>query len=65
MRKKKLFAGALLLSFILLSGCETSKGAAVGMGGAVASTASGVAEDSKNLWQSILKADKWMRDNLW
>lgn len=63
--KKMISLGILFLCLILSSGCETTKGAVVGVGATVAGTTSGIAKDSKNLWQSILKADNWLRENLW
>lgn len=59
---KFVFLGLIVL---FLCGCETVKGAATGVG----STAAGVTKDSKNIvsgaWQTILKADDWMKKNLW
>lgn len=56
----------LLFIFIILSsGCETTKGVAQGIGQGIGSTVGGAAKDTQNLWQVILKADQWMKDNLW
>jgi hypothetical protein len=46
---------------ILLFGCETAKGAAVGVGATVVSVADGIKKD----WEAAKKADAWMRENLW
>ena len=56
--------GVLLLvlaSFVLLSGCQTSKSLAECVG----CTAEGVGKDSAGLWAAIQKADLWIRQNLW
>ncbi|MDD4899363.1 MAG: hypothetical protein PHT31_05560 [Candidatus Omnitrophica bacterium] len=60
MRKK--CAGLLVIIFVmLLAGCETTKGVGEGM----SSTGSGIAKDTKNLWANIMKADQWIRENMW
>ncbi len=71
-QKKFILSSVLFLGIILLSGCETAKGAAYGtvdtVGAAakgVGATACGAAKDTANLWQGILKADDWMKKNLW
>ncbi len=55
-----------------LSGCETTKSAAVGCsnitGEAVKATgncAQGAAKDTLTLWGALQAADDWMRKNLW
>ncbi|MFA5344872.1 MAG: hypothetical protein WC315_01165 [Candidatus Omnitrophota bacterium] len=58
---KKTLLFVILAAAIFLGGCETAKGVGAGIGAA----ASGAAKDTSNLWQSIQKADKWMRENLW
>jgi len=40
----------LYLLLLIVSGCETAKGAAQGF--------------TKD-WQTAMKADKWLRENLW
>lgn len=62
----------LFLSVILISGCETAKGAAGGVASTVgvaaeglANTAEGAAKDSLSLWQGILRVDDWIKKNLW
>lgn len=53
------------LIVLFLYGCETVKGTAIGVG----STATGVTKDTRNIasgaWQAILKADSWIKRNLW
>jgi len=44
----------LYLLLVILSGCETVKGAAAG-------SAAGFCKD----WQNAGKVDKWLRENLW
>jgi predicted small secreted protein len=58
----------LFLAPIFLSGCETAKGVgamARGAGEGIGATAGGVAKDTSSLWQGILKADNWIKKNLW
>jgi hypothetical protein len=59
----------LCLGLVFLGGCETAKGAAGGAAGGIgmtaAGTAHGAATDTKNIWQAILKADDWIKNNLW
>jgi len=50
MIKKRAALFILLIFIIMLSGCETMKGAAGG---------------AKKDFQALKKADQWMRDNLW
>lgn len=58
--KRVCFLAFVLLPVIMIltSGCETTKNVAKGI-------AQGVPADAKNTWQSILKADKWIDENLW
>lgn len=51
----------LFLSAILIAGCETSKGVAIGIG----ATAQGLVKDTKNFWHTASKTDDWIRKNLW
>ncbi len=44
----------LIISVILISGCETVKG----MGKDISS-------GTKGSWDFLTKADKWMRDHMW
>ena len=65
MNWKHALAVCILFSAIFVSGCQTAKGAAVGMGTTVAGTADGAAKDSVNLWQGILQLDDWIKKNMW
>lgn len=66
MENKKMFLlGILFLCILSTAGCQTAKGASQGIGVTVAGTAKGAAEDSKNIWQAILRADDWIKENLW
>lgn len=49
--------GLLLISVVLITGCETVKG----MGKDI----SNVPEATGGVWDSLVKADKWMRDHMW
>ena len=64
-KKKGILLWALFLSIMFLGGCETVKGAACGLGTTAEATAKGVGKDTANLWQAILKADTWIKNNLW
>lgn len=61
MKVKLILIMLLLSSAMLISGCSTAKGLATGIG----ATTVGVTEDAKNFWQAMLKADEWMKENLW
>ncbi|HOD12094.1 MAG TPA: hypothetical protein PLO93_00015 [Candidatus Omnitrophota bacterium] len=61
MVKPILFIAFCLIGSILLSGCETTKGVAVGVG----ATAVGVGKDAKTAWDGVKKADAWVKKNLW
>ena len=63
--KLSFLAAVLLLAIPLLAGCETCKGAATGVGVTAVGTAQGATKDTQNFWQAMLKADNWMRKNLW
>lgn len=63
MRKKVVFW--FCCAVIFLSGCSTLKGLGVGLSEGISRTAAGVKEDSRNLWQTILKADNWVKENMW
>ncbi len=65
LRNRQVLLGVLWLSLILVAGCETTKGFTTGVASGVTSTASGVAKDATGLWQGLLRADSWMRENLW
>ena len=51
----------LVLAVLSLSGCETVKGFATGVG----TTAYGAAQDVKNTWDTLAKVDKWFADTYW
>ena len=63
--KLSILAAISLLAVPLLCGCQTAKGAATGVGATVVCTAQGATQDSQNFWHTVLKADDWMRKNLW
>jgi hypothetical protein len=63
--KTTLAAVILISSVSLIGGCETAAGVTKGVAYGVAYTAEGAAKDTVNLWQAIIKADKWMQENLW
>lgn len=51
--------------FLLLSGCETAKGTAHGVGTTIDGTVRGAAKDTKNLAGAIMALDGWIKENLW
>lgn len=65
LRKEMSVVFILFLGLVFLGGCETAKGAAGGIGMTAVGTAQGAATDAKNIWQKILKADDWIKNNLW
>ena len=46
---------------ILISGCETTTGAARG----IDDTSEGAAKEVVTPWDAIMKLDSWIRENLW
>lgn len=60
-RIKILVLAVLFLSTILLAGCETTKGVAIGVG----ATAVGVGKDLTLTGNAVKRADDWFRKNLW
>jgi len=63
MRKARLVLAFcfLVAGLSLLSGCETSKGVAVGVG----ATAVGAGKDTMTAWDWLNKGDAWFKRNLW
>ncbi len=61
MPAKSMLAAVVFFSFMFVSGCSTAKGISSG----IDSTAKGICQDSKALWEKALKADDWMKENLW
>ena len=51
----------LFVSVIMLSGCNTAKGAAEGVG----CTANGVAKDDQATGAGIMALDAWIKKNAW
>ena len=51
----------LFVSMIMLSGCNTAKGAAEGVG----CTATGVAKDAQATGAGIMSLDAWIKKNAW
>lgn len=51
----------VMMGALMINGCETTKGVAVGIG----ATAMGVGKDAKNTWHGVMKADDWIKKNLW
>ncbi len=58
-------AGIVLISCILLGGCETIGGIGKGFACGASSAAQGAGKDSHNFCEAIGKADQWIKDNLW
>ncbi|MCX5680705.1 MAG: hypothetical protein NT079_00150 [Candidatus Omnitrophica bacterium] len=67
MHTARLFLASFILvvSVVLISGCETGKGFVLGLGATVGGTAMGVGKDSVTAWKGIKKADDWFKENLW
>ena len=54
MFKKGILLFVLFAFIVVIAGCETMKG-----------TAKGAAEGAKKDWQAAIKADEWIKKNLW
>ena len=66
MRSNSIFSFLMIFGIIILvSGCETAKGLTKGVAYTIADTGRGVAKDSCNFWQGIIKAEEWIKENLW
>lgn len=71
MRKARFFVivAALSVGTLFLFGCNTAKGAATGVatgvGATVVGTAKGAVKDVKDTRNFIVKADEWVKKNLW
>lgn len=62
----KMFIFFLLAGMVFLSsGCQTISGIGKGIAVGVTSAAEGLSKDTRQLWNSILKADSWVKENLW
>ena len=68
MMLKKLYLVVVLLAVVVMSGCETARGFGEGIGSVaygVSQTAEGVGKDSYNLFNSLMAADNWIKENWW
>jgi predicted small secreted protein len=63
-RKLRKFFALVWVVFILC-GCATTKGIGEGISKTGQGVARGIIQDSKNFWQALLKADNWIKENLW
>ncbi|MCU0666265.1 MAG: hypothetical protein MUF05_04115 [Candidatus Omnitrophica bacterium] len=67
MHRKSAFV--LLLLVIFLCGCNTisamGKGVAQGVTNTAKDTGHGAVKDTVSMWQALLKADAWVKKNLW
>jgi predicted small secreted protein len=58
-------ASFLFTGVILISGCETAKGAAEGITYTAKETGRGAVKDVAVVGVALKKADDWMKENLW
>ncbi len=65
LNKKRILCWALFFGIMFLGGCETTKGLVEGIGTTAQGAAKGAAKDTAGIWQGILKADNWIKENLW
>lgn len=65
MRSAVIFCTILFLASGFLTGCETTKGLAKGVASTATLTSRGTIKDSENFYHTVLKVDKWIRENLW
>ncbi len=64
-RHKIFICCALFFSLFLLSGCQTAKGVAEGVGTTIAGTTTGAVKDTQGLFGAIMSLDDWIKRNLW
>ena len=71
---RNLILGLLFLVFLVsVSGCQAVKGTvtgvatgvAVGVGGTAYGFSKGLADDTRNTWEAIERADQWIKENYW
>ena len=67
---RNLILGLLFLVFLVsINGCQTVKGTATGVALGVGVTAYGVgkglADDTRDTWDAIERADQWIKENYW
>ncbi|MFO8053312.1 MAG: hypothetical protein R6U54_05105 [Candidatus Omnitrophota bacterium] len=55
----------MFASVILSSGCATTTRTASGVAGTAYGFGTGVAKDTKDTTNAIMKADQWFRENWW
>ena len=64
-RFNPLFLALFLSSVLFICGCETAKGAAKGTVHGVGAVGTGIADGAKKDWAAVMKADDWVKDNMW
>ena len=63
---RNLVLGLLFLVFLIgVSGCQTVKGAATGVGVTAYGFGKGLAADTRDAWEAIERADAWFEENYW
>lgn len=63
MAKKRICSAIVFVLFLaILSGCETCKLTARGLGQGITQ---GLPQDARDTWQTINRADDWVKKNLW
>jgi len=60
-----LFLVLFFSSVLFICGCETAKGAVKGTVNGVGAVGAGIGEGSKKDWAAVMKADDWVKDNMW
>ncbi|MBI4981641.1 MAG: hypothetical protein HZC15_00605 [Candidatus Omnitrophica bacterium] len=67
MKKTKFIFAAVIfcISAIGLIGCNTIEKSTDGLACGVRLTGQGIAQDSKGLFGALVKADNWIKENLW
>ncbi|NQT28494.1 MAG: hypothetical protein HQ570_02735 [Candidatus Omnitrophica bacterium] len=59
---RNLILSLLFLVFLItVSGCQTVKSTAIGVG----VIGKGLADDAYDTWQAIERADQWIKENYW
>jgi len=59
---RNLILSLLFLVFLItVSGCQTVKNTAIGVG----AIGKGLADDAHDTWQAIERADQWIKENYW
>ena len=63
---RNLILGLFFLVFLVnVNGCQAVKNTSIGAGVTVYGFGKGLADDAYDTWESIERADEWIKENYW